>query len=311
MIEVLSNVPHYPYWGLLIVSYFYFTGIAAGSCSYCTAYTLMGQKHLKPLAFWAAIIALIAYMVPPSVLIADLDQPLRFYYLYFFYNFTSVFTWGTMVLTVFPVIMSLYAYMLWNEDKFHEAGKYQNLKKAVSALAVPTYVTVHAYTGFVFGVVVSRSYWQSAVMPAYFLAGAVVSGFSVMLIVAILKRRIELRHPGSAVSRFGLVSDELIMTVKKVLGWSLLTYTFFIIPQLIMLLYNNEMGRLAGFNVIHEKIFILGDVVMGLLAPIFILMHPATRKSYPWLFLAALLVLIGVWLNRYTVVNIGQLIPLS
>jgi Ni/Fe-hydrogenase subunit HybB-like protein len=61
----------------------------------------------------------------------------------------------------------------------------------------------------------------------------------------------------------------------------------------------------------HEKFYVWGELVAGMLVPLALLLAPWTREHRLWLSVASILIIVGVFLMRYSVVFIGFDIPLS
>jgi formate-dependent nitrite reductase membrane component NrfD len=178
--------------------------------------------------------------------------------------------------------------------------------RATSIAVLPLAVSVHAYTGFIFGVVAARGYWHTALMPLYFLMGAIISGFSVLLMFCIMLHYYQ-RWRGTQIT----VDNNLIQISRKYLASVIAIYPLFVVSHLIMMLYGPEEGYIAAMVALHEPLFLLGDLLMGVVIPLFILYNPRTQKSIPWMFLAAFMALTGVFFARYSVCHIGQVVPLS
>lgn len=306
---VTYNVFHNIEWGIPIALYFYFTGISAGACHYSSIYTLGKFPKFKPLAFHAAWIALLGFSVTPILLVYDLGQPTRFWHFLWpsYFNPTSVMSWGSLLLFIYPIALVVYTWLLYKEDEHKEAGKYQKLFRWTSIIVLPLAIAVHAYTGFIFGVVAARGYWYSAIQPLYFLAGAIVSGFAILLLFAVIMRTMDLKK-GTGAER---ISDDLVQTSRVLLSSILMIYPLFIFSHVAMMLNGPANEAAAGALALQENSFIWGDIILGVLTPIVLLLIPRTRTSYTWMSVAAVLALIGVLFARYSVVNIGQLVPLS
>ena len=79
----------------------------------------------------------------------------------------------------------------------------------------------------------------------------------------------------------------------------------------LTLLVSNADGYASILLALHEKLYVWGELVSGMLIPLAILVFPRTREDKVWLCLASLLIIGGVFLMRYSVVFIGFDIPLS
>jgi polysulfide reductase chain C len=111
---------------------------------------------------------------------AGLWQPWR--QIYMVGNFSSMITWGVIILSLFIPIAFLYAAAL-NEITFvgHFAKRYvRHLEIVGSVLAVAT----AGYTGVLIAVVNGVPFWNTPMMPVLFMASAMSTGLAVAMIGA-------------------------------------------------------------------------------------------------------------------------------
>jgi Ni/Fe-hydrogenase subunit HybB-like protein len=300
MIEVWYDVPHLPEWGALIAMYFYFTGLSAGTFVVSALGTAMGVEKYKPLAKYASLIAFLLLLVAPTILLIDLEQPTRFYTLFYHFNPTSVMSWGTYLLTWYPIVCLVYTYYLWKKP---EAKK---TIKILGMIGVPSAIAVHGYTGFIFGVVKARAFWYTALQPSYFLASALVSGFGLMIAVVILLNKFVLSEEGKK-----QIPIELAYDLGRMLLYILAVDLFFVGTQLLVTLNGSADAVAAATYALHDPLFVWGELVMGAIVPFILLVLPQTRRSLAGISAASILVIIGVFIVRWSLVHIGQAIPLS
>jgi formate-dependent nitrite reductase membrane component NrfD len=117
-INVVYSVEHQLPLIIYIGQYFFFTGLSAGSFVISVIATLLGRKEFKPIGKITAILAPALLIIAPINLIADLEQPLRFWHLMLYYNWTSPITYGSFLLTAYPIMGILYAVMVYT-DRLH------------------------------------------------------------------------------------------------------------------------------------------------------------------------------------------------
>ncbi len=293
--SVLYNVPHEVPWKIYIPLYFYFTGLSAGSFILSTLSTVFGIKRFKPMALPAAIISFALLLLAPACLILDLRQPLRFWHTLVpeFFNPTSALSYGSWLLTLYPIANLVYIYFIFVKN--------DRVTRILGMITVPLAIFVHAYTGFAFALVRARAWWHSALMPGYFLTSALLSGIALLLVVALImdlfkKEKLE----------EGLYSSLRIMMIGI-----LLVDLFWMGCFWLTLLVSTADGIASILLALHETLYVGGELVLGMLLPLVILLLPWTRNDKAWMALASLLIIGGVFLMRYSVVFIGFDIPLS
>ncbi len=293
--SILYNVPHEVPWKIYIPLYFYFTGLSAGSFLLSTLSTVFGIKRFKPMALPAAIISFILLLLAPACLIMDLRQPTRFWHTLVpeYFNPTSALSYGSWLLTMYPIANLVYIYFIY--------VRYDRVTKLLGMFTVPLAIFVHAYTGFAFALVRARAWWHSALMPGYFLTSALLSGVALLVVVALVMDRY----------RESKLDPELYSSLRVMMIGILLVDLFWSGSFWLTLLVSTADGYASIMLAFHEKLYIWGEYVAGMLVPLAILILPWTRKRKAWLCFASLLIIGGVFLMRYSVVFIGFDVPLS
>jgi Ni/Fe-hydrogenase subunit HybB-like protein len=292
---VLYNVPHEIPWKVYIPLYFYFTGLSAGSFILSTLSTVFGIKRFKPMALPSAIISFVLLLLAPACLILDLHQPTRFWHTLVpeYFNPTSALSYGSWLLTLYPIANLIYIYFIFVRN--------DSVTKVLGTITVPLAIFVHAYTGFAFALVRARAWWHSALMPGFFLTSALLSGIALLVVVAMVMNRY-LKEK---------LDPDLFKSLRLMMIGILLTDLFWTACFWLTLLVSNADGYASIMVAFHEKLYIWGEIVAGMLIPLIILLAPKTSHNRNWLVLASLLIIGGVFLMRYSVVFIGFEVPLS
>lgn len=293
--SVLYNVPHAVPWKVYIPLYFYFTGLSAGSFILSTLSTVFGIKRFKPMALPAAIISFLLLLLAPACLILDLHQPTRFWHTLVpeYFNNTSALSYGSWLLTAYPIANLIYIYFIYVKN--------DRVTRILGTITVPLAIFVHAYTGFAFALVRARAWWHSALMPGYFLTSALLSGIALLFVVAVAMDRY----------RKDKLDPDMFTSLRLMMIGILLTDLFWNGSFWLTLLVSNADGYVSIMYALHEKLYVWGEVVAGMLVPLAILILPWTKDHKGWVCAASLLIIGGVFLMRYSVVFIGFDIPLS
>jgi len=166
---------------------------------------------------------------------------------------------------------------------------------------VPLAIFVHAYTGFAFALVRARAWWHSALMPGFFLTSALLSGIALLLVVALIIDQY----------RKEKLDPELFKSLRLMMIGILLTDLFWNGCFWLTLLVSTADGYASVMLAFHEKLYLWGEIISGMLVPLVILLLPWTRSRRAWLCVASILIIGGVFLMRYSVVFIGFDVPLS
>src|SRR3972149_2717453 len=249
-VTIVYNVFHEPPLGLPIAIYFYMTGLSAGSFIMSTMAYGFGMKKYKPLGKVGVVLAPVLLVLAPLNLIIDLAQPLRFWHLFPYLQATSPITYGSFLLTLYPINCVVYGF-----------GMYTNRARATKIfglVGIPLAISVHGYTGFILALGKARALWNTALMPTYFLASAMVSGIALMILVVMVRDRFFM--PEKKINR-GMVSTLVPMLVIPIVF-----YLFLAFSAVLVLLTADAEAREAALLLLQGSFqpYFLGiEVVLG------------------------------------------------
>ena len=298
-VQVLYNVFHEPPLGFWIALYFYMTGLSAGSFILSTLSYGFGLKKYKPIGFIGVVLATVLLVLAPLNLIIDLGRPERFWHLFPYLNVKSPVTWGSFLLTIYPINCLIYAYFMRKKN--------DRMTKIFGLIGIPLAISVHGYTGFILALSKARALWNTAVMPILFLVSAMVSGIALMILVVQIRK---LFAPPGARATY----DAILVDLGRILAASILADLFLIFSDVLVLFTADTEAREAAIMILSldfSPLFLGVEVFLGSLVPLAILALPQLNKRPGWLSLAAACVMLGILAMRYIMVIGGQHLPLS
>ncbi len=301
-VNVVYTVQHQLPLIMYIGQYFFFTGLSAGSFVISVIATLLGRKEFKPIGKITAILAPALLIIAPMNLIADLEQPLRFWHLMLYYNWTSPITYGSFLLTAYPVMGILYAVMVYLDK--------QTPAKILGILGIPLAISVHGYTGFILALAKARSLWNTAAMPTIFLVSAMVSGIGLVVIVAAIRWK---WFDKKATPETREQDKRLILQLAQFMAYVIMLDLFLIVSDILVLLTAHTDALEAGMLILtgdFSFLFVGVELILGALIPMVLVLGP-TRKSMTAIVVASILVNVGVYAMRFVMVIGGQTVPLT
>jgi len=297
-VNVIYNIEHEMPVGIPIATYFYLTGLSAGSFIISTLAYGFGMVRFKPLGKIGVVMATLLLMVAPMILLVDLEQPLRFWHLIFYLRLTSPITWGTFLLTLYPMNCMVYGYFMFKGDL--------KRTKIFGLLGIPLALMVHGYTGFILALGKARVLWNTAIMPPIFLVSAMVSGLALMILVVIAKDYI--------IQRKKEPDRPLIYALGNFMVASIFLDLILIGIDLTVLLTSTTEAYMAAHMLLTGQfsfLFLGVEIVLGAIVPLFLLLFPFTRRWIPAFALASVLVMVGIFAMRCIMVIGGLSVPLS
>ncbi|MBW2146744.1 MAG: polysulfide reductase NrfD [Deltaproteobacteria bacterium] len=301
-VNIFYNVPHYRPLGIPIAFYFYLTGLSAGSFVISVVSLILGKVEYKALGKISAVLAPLLLTMAPATLIIDLEQPLRFWYLFLYLNFTSPITYGSFLLTAYPIHSLIYAFFFFRDNV--------KMAKLLGSLGIPLALATHGYTGFILALGKGRALWSTALMPTLFIVSAMVSGIALVILIAVIRNRLFMKNkPAQEIEK----DKNLIIGLGKILGATILADLFLVSNDVLVLLTaKQEEYHVAQLILFGDfaPLFVGVEIVLGAIIPLFLIFVPYTSKRLVFQFIASLLVMVGIFAMRVMVVLAGQSIPL-
>lgn len=284
--------------GIMITIYFYMTGLSAGSFIMSTLAYGLGIKKFKPVGKVGIILAISLLCLAPVTLISDLTQPLRFWFLFPHLNATSPITYGSFLLTLYPINCLIYAFFMFKGD--------MKKTKMFGLIGLPLAISVHGYTGFILALGKSRALWNTALMPSYFLISAMVSGIALMVLTVIIKDRF--------FSKEKKINGDLVYSLTTFLSAAIIIDLFLAMCDVLVLLTADAEAREAAQLLLSGSFrpyFLYVEVLFGALIPFIMLNMPFSRRNFGAISVASVMVMVGIMAMRYVMVIGGQTVPLS
>ncbi len=283
---VFYNVEHHEAMGVLIVFYFFLSGLAAGAFLTAAGCRIFGGKKYEKVEKIAAFAA--PALLAPGLLclLLELGKPFRFFNLFLYFNPASVASWGVWVLNIFMGIAVLYGFL-------HMTGKTKRILP-LAYIGFVFAVGVGLYSGMFLYQMRGHELWHSALVPVLFLASAAASGLAVVLL---LSRSVESE-----------VTNVLAKVLAVVIGVDLLLG----LTELVTLAWaGGEKAETAKIILSggYGFLFIGTYLAFGLIVPLLVLARRRTGRVAH--VAASVLVLIGTLAMRYVIVMAGQALPLS
>ncbi len=183
---------------------------------------------------------------------------------------------------------------------------YRALYLALAGLATPLVLSVHSVVSSDFAVGLTPG-WHSTVFPPYFVAGAIFSGFGMVLTLVVPARRI-LRLEN-------VITIRHLESCAKLLLVTSLIVTYGYIVELFLAWYSGSPDEAYQYFVARPRgpgsgVF-WAMIFCNCLAPQ-VLWSRTARRSPAVLFVLSLFVAVGMWSERFVIIVIGlerELLP--
>ncbi|WP_051482783.1 NrfD/PsrC family molybdoenzyme membrane anchor subunit [Thioalkalivibrio sp. HK1] len=298
-------------WGLPHVFAIFLIVAASGALNIASLSSVFKRKRYTPLARLSAVMAIALLAGGLMVLVLDLGRPDRLIIALTHYNPVSVFAWNVMLYSVFITVSGIYLGVLLAPD----AGDPKRARwvSGIGIVALSWRLALTTGTGCIFGFLVARQAYDAAIMAPLFVAMSLSSGMAVFILVLCATAYWAKRpQPGAAF-------DATLGQLARLQGIFVALTSYFVIVRHLTNLYAAEHGEIERFLLIdgglHPAIFWIGQILLGTLTPLALLL------GIPWLIakppsakrivLAAGAVVIGGFAWLHGIVIGGQAAPLE
>ncbi len=315
-------------WGFAIVNFVWWIGIGHAGTFISAILLLLYQHWRTSINRFTEAMTLFAVACAGLFPLLHLGRPQFFYWLLpypdtmgLWPQFRSPLVWDVFAVSTYATVSLLFWYvgllpdlatlrdraptlakrriyglmsLGWRGDARHWAH-YEKLYVLLAGLATPLVVSVHSIVGMDFAIAILPG-WHSTIFPPYFVAGAIYSGFAMVLTLLIPLRRIYRLEHYVTTRHLELMAKILMAT-----GW-MVTYGYFA-----------EFFAAWRTGSVFERYMSVNRLV-GPYAPEFwalvvcnilavqVLWVRSFRRNALVLFVVAMFVNVGMWLERFVIV---------
>lgn len=295
----VSNMSDGRAWGLWI-PFDLFCGVplAAGGFTMAAIVYIFNNKKYLPLARPAILTAFIGYLLVVFALLVDLGQPWHIFRMIWNPNIHSPLYEVGWCVMLYNVVLALeFAPAIF--EKLRElhlpAPTWKIPLRTLHMIEIPLIIA---------GIVISTGHqnslgsmlllmgndlnqlWYTPILPLLFFLHAVCVGPAMVIIEATVSSKV-----------FGHKLDISIFSgLGKILCIPLVIYLLFKVGDVVVA---GEVGTL--FSGFPANAWWWAEMIIGVVLPLIMFLLPVVQKSRGWLFVSALLVVLGLILNRFNV----------
>ncbi len=315
-------------WGFAIINFVWWIGIGHAGTLISAILLLLHQEWRTSINRFAEAMTLFAVACAGLFPLLHLGRPWFFYWLFPYPNtmgvwpqFRSPLVWDVFAVSTYALVSFMFWYvgllpdlatlrdrarhplariaygtlaMGWRGSAMHWK-RYEMAYWLLAGLATPLVISVHTVVSFDFAIAIVPG-WHSTIFPPYFVAGAIYSGFAMVMTLAIPIRRF-----------YGL-EDFITMRHLQAMAKVMLATG-------LMVAYGYLMeGFMAWYSGNQYESAMMANRLFGPYAPLFwslllcnvmvpqLLWLQRVRSNVLALFIIAIVVNIGMWLERFIIV---------
>jgi len=318
-------------WGWAIVNFVWWIGIGHAGTLISAILLLLRQKWRQSINRFAEAMTLFAVACAGIFPLIHLGRPWFAYWLFPYPStmgiqpqFRSPLVWDVFAVSTYFTVSLLFWFlglipdlatlrdratrrvprfiygmlaMGWRGSAVHW-HRYESAYLLLAGLATPLVVSVHTVVSFDFAVALVPG-WHSTIFPPYFVAGAIYSGFAMVLTIAIPLRKlygledfITLRHLKNMA--IVMLATGMIVAYGYLMETFMAWYSGDIFEKYMM------MNRMFGpYGWLYWVLILFNILIPQVL-------WVRSLQTNPWvLFFIAIAVNIGMWLERYVIVVVS------
>ncbi len=323
----VSGLTHPVMWAVYITDFVFWVGIAHSGTLISAILYLFRVRWRAGVYRTAEAVTVFALFTAGLFPIIHLGRPWFFYWLLpypqvggLWINFRSPLVWDVFAVTTYMIISVLffftglvpdmavvrnrtsgwrhkiYAFMAqgW-QGTDRQWRHYKAAYLFLAALATPLVISVHSVVSWDFAQSIVPG-WHSTIFAPYFVAGAIHSGLAMVIMLLIPVRRVFRLDAYLTQSHLENLAKLIILT-GLIVGYAYVVETY-------IAWYSNNIPEWQHFTFQITGEYAIPFWIMILfnsLVPLLFFLKPI-RTSTPWLFGIAILINIGMWMERFVII---------
>ncbi len=301
--HIVTGMSNQIVWGLPHVFAVFLIVAASGALNVASIASVFNRPAYKPYARLSAILAISLLVGGLTILVLDLGRPDRLIVAMTTYNFKSIFAWNIYLYTGFVAIVGVYLFAMMDR----RVSQSTLFGKTMGVVAFGWRLILTTGTGSIFGFLVAREAYDSAIMAPLFIAASFLYGLAFTILVLLIASR---------ETHDDLFGEEMLDKFRGLLIVFAFAVLYFTIVHHLTKLYATKHHGVETFLLlsggIYPLVFWIGQVAIGTIAPIALLIiggkGAAARRSVT---IASVLFLLGGIAQMYVIIIGGQAYPLN
>jgi len=296
--HIVTGMTNQIVWGLPHVFAVFLIVAASGALNVASVASVFGKSFYKPLAPLSGLLAIALLAGGLLVLMLDLGRADRLIVAMTRYNFTSIFALNVFLYTGFFTIVGLYVWTMLER-------RMNRYTTPVGYVAFVWRLVLTTGTGSIFGFLVARQAYDSALLAPTFIVMSFSYGLAIYLLVLIAAYAWTGRE----------LSDAVLDRLKSMLIIFIAAVLYFVAVFHLTNLYFAKQAAFERFLLldggIYPVLFWGGQIFAGSIVPMAMLAHPRLGATRGMVAGASGLVVLGGLAQMYVTIIGGQAYPLD
>ncbi|WP_027370027.1 sulfate reduction electron transfer complex DsrMKJOP subunit DsrP [Desulfovermiculus halophilus] len=291
-------------WGFYIAQFTYMVGVAASAVMLVLPFYLHNAKQFSRMVILGEFMAIAAVIVCLGFIVVDLGQPQRLFNVVLHPTPNSILFWDMIVLNGYLLLNIVIGWS--NLHAEHKGLSHPKWVKPLVYLSIVWAVSIHTVTAFLYQGLPGRHYWLTAILAARFLSSAFCSGPAILLILALIAKKVAKYDPG----------EKAVQTLATIITYAMVINVFFFLLEVFTAFYSDIPGHTHTlaylFTGLHGAGSLVGWMwVMAVCALLsLVLLIPPQFRQKPELLVPGLILLIAAtWIDKGLGLVVGGFIP--
>jgi Ni/Fe-hydrogenase subunit HybB-like protein len=298
--HIVTGMDNHVVWGLPHVFAIFLIVAASGVLNVASVGSVFAQAAYKPRAPLSGLLSLAMLAGGLMVLMLDLGRPERVIVAATHYNFKSVFAWNVFLYSGMAAIVVVYLWTMFER-------RMNRYSQAAGVAALVWRFVLTTGTGSIFGFLVARQAYQSALLAPLFIVLSFGWGMAVFLLVQSTMYAWNDRQLPVQVQR----------RMARLLGVFIAASLYLVAVYHLTNLYFARQASFEAFillgrdgGTVYALLLWAGYLAVGSLLPLLLLFHPRLGRAGD-VMLACTLVVAGAFAWLYVFIIGGQAFPLE
>jgi len=310
-------------WGIYIINFIFFVGLSYSGAFISGVLHFFQTPWKNSVSRIIEIITVLSLIVGPIFILLCIGRLDRLHYLFLYPRIQSPITWDIIAIMTDLIGCFLYLYLTFipdfailrdNQDvktptwrkkiyKFLAIGyqdtpkQHKRLHKLIgimSTMIIAMAIVAYTVLAWIFSLTVQPG-WNSTIFAPYFIIAGLYSGVGVIIIAMyIIRKHLKLEH---YIRKVHFVGAGIILLVISLL------FGYFTFSEYFAKWFSHKIHDINLLNTLFSRYFweFIFANYFGVLVPIIILFFKKFRTIKAITF-AAVIAVLGLWLNRYLIV---------
>jgi molybdopterin-containing oxidoreductase family membrane subunit len=280
-------------WGLYIANFTFMVGVAASAVMVVLPYYLHNYKEFGKITVLGEFLAVAAVLMAVLFVLVDLGQISRAINMILYPSPRSLLFWDVIVLSGYLLLNIVIAWSTLDAEWKGEPPS--GWVRPIIILSIPWAISIHTVTAFIYSGLVARPFWLTAVLAPRFLASAFASGPALLIIMALVIRRLTGFDPGKLA----------LQKLAQIVTYAMIANVFLLLVELFTVFYSGVPEHLSHFQYLLFGLdgqdalvpWMWTSIALAIVS-IVLLIHPATRRKEAVLAVASIAVFVSVWIDK-------------